>query len=200
MRHFGNVNLQQNQLQNAVLPLVQSFPSTPKVGQIAFINKIVYICIQDTPAPAVWIPLTREITVYTHAQESASMTWNVQHDLNTSSVNVQVYGSNNKVVIPDEIEIINPNQVQITFSDAMSGKAVVVSGHLDGNTKPTYSYTFYQTESSTTWTINHNLGYNPIVRVFIGTSEVQPASITHPSINQTIISFTTPQVGYARLI
>lgn len=38
MRHFGNVNLQQNQLQNAVLPLVKSFPSTPKVGQIAFIQ------------------------------------------------------------------------------------------------------------------------------------------------------------------
>lgn len=200
MRHFGNVNLQQNQLQNAVLPLAQSFPTTPKVGQIAFVNKIVYICVQDTPAPAVWIPLTREITVYTHDQSVNSDTWTVSHNLNTTSVNVQVYGTNNKLLIPDEVEILNPNQISITFSDSIQGKAVVVSGHLDGNTKPTYAYTFYQTDSSTTWTINHNLGYNPIVRVFIGTSEVQPASITHPSINQSIITFSSPQVGYARLI
>lgn len=200
MRHFGNVNLQQNQLQNAVLPLAQSFPTTPKVGQIAFVNKIVYICVQDVPAPAVWIPLTREITVYTHDQSVSSDTWTVNHNLNTTSINVQVYGSNNKLLIPDEVEILNPNQISITFSDSIQGKAVVVSGHLDGNTKPTYAYTFYQTDSSSTWTINHNLGYNPIVRVFIGTSEVQPASITHPSINQSIVTFSSPQVGYARLI
>lgn len=200
MRHFGNVNLQQNQLQNAVLQLAQSFPTTPKVGQIAFVNKIVYICVQDVPAPAVWIPLTREITVYTHDQSVSSDTWTVNHNLNTTSINVQVYGSNNKLLIPDEVEILNPNQISITFSDSIQGKAVVVSGHLDGNTKPTYSYTFYQTDSSSTWTINHNLGYNPIVRVFIGTSEVQPASITHPSINQSIVTFSSPQVGYARLI
>lgn len=200
MRHFGNVNLQQNQLQNAVLPLAQSFPTTPKVGQIAFVNKIVYICVQDVPAPAVWIPLTREITVYTHDQSVSSDTWTVNHNLNTTSVNVQVYGTNNKLLIPDEVEILNPNQISITFSDSIQGKAVVVSGHLDGNTKPTYAYTFYQTDSSSTWTINHNLGYNPIVRVFIGTSEVQPASITHPSINQSIVTFSSPQVGYARLI
>ena len=200
MRHFGNVNLQQNQLQNAVLQLAQSFPTTPKVGQIAFVNKIVYICVQDVPAPAVWIPLTREITVYTHDQSVSSDTWTVNHNLNTTSINVQVYGTNNKLLIPDEVEILNPNQISITFSDSIQGKAVVVSGHLDGNTKPTYSYTFYQTDSSSTWTINHNLGYNPIVRVFIGTSEVQPASITHPSINQSIVTFSSPQVGYARLI
>jgi len=200
MRHFGNVNLQQNQLQNAVLPLSQAFPPSPKVGQIAFVNKIVYICIQDTPLPAVWIPLTREITVYTHVQDSPAEEWTIRHDLNTTSVNIQVYGANNRMILPDELEIINANTVTATFGDAFAGKAVVISGHLDGNTKPTYAYTFYQTETTTTWTINHNLGYNPIVRVFIGTSEVQPQSVTHPSINQAIVTFSSPQVGYARLI
>jgi len=200
MRHYGNVNLQQNQLQNAVLPLAQAFPPLPKVGQIAFVNKIVYICVQDTPLPAVWIPLTREITVYTHVQETAAEEWTIQHDLNSTSVNIQVYGANNKMILPDELEIINANTVVALFGDAFTGQAVVISGHLDGNTKPTYAYTFYQTEPTTTWTINHNLGYNPIVRVFIGTSEVQPQSVTHPSINQAVITFSSPQVGYARLM
>lgn len=200
MRHFGNVNLQQNQLQNAVLPLAQSFPTTPKVGQIAFVNKIVYICIQVEPAPAVWLPLTREITVYTHTQNPAAAEWNVLHNLNTTSVNVQVYGTDNKMILPDDVEIISPNELKISFAADLAGKAVVISGHLDGVTKPTYAYTFYQNDASTTWTIDHNLGYNPIVRVFIGTSEVQPQSITHSSINQTVITFTTSQVGFARLI
>ncbi len=33
MRHYGNINLQQNELQNAVIPLDTYFPANPKVGQ-----------------------------------------------------------------------------------------------------------------------------------------------------------------------
>ena len=200
MRHFGNINLQQNKLLNPVLDLAQNFPPTPKVGQLAFVNKIVYVCVQDSPAPAIWIPLTREITAYSHVQAEAALEWTVQHNLNTMVVNVQIYDENNRVIIPDEIQRIDPNTVKVNVGTAAVGTAVVVSGHLDGGTKPTYAYTFYQTESATTWTINHNLGYHPIVRVFIGTSEVQPESISHPSISQTVVTFSSAQVGVARLI
>lgn len=203
MKFFGNANLQQNELQNAVLPLAQSFPNTPKVGQLAFVSNIVYICIQaNDPNPPVWIPLTREITTYTHVQNAASSVWTVVHNLNTVAVNIQVYSSANRFILPEEIEVIDPNTAIITFpSDGqLSGRAVVVAGHLDGNVKPTYAYTFYQSESATTWTIDHNLGYHPVVRVFIGVNEVQPTSISHPSLNQTIITFSSNQVGYARLI
>ena len=104
------------------------------------------------------------------------------------------------MMIPDEIEIMSPNQVKFTFGSMIDGVATIVTGHLDGNTKPTYAYTYYQTESASTWTIDHNLGYNPIVRVFIGTSEVQPLTTQHPTVNQTIVTFSTPQVGFARFI
>lgn len=199
MKFYGHSNLQQNEPQNAVLTTVTSFPTTPVVGQIAFVNSIVYICVTAGALP-VWVPLTREITAYTHVQSTPSSSWTVQHDLNTSSVNVQIYDVNGKVIIPDEITSITTTSLTVDFSTGVAGRAVCVAGSLEGNPKPAYAYTFYQDSASTTWTIDHNLGYYPIVRIFIGTNEVQPQSISHPTANQTVVTFSTPEVGYARLV
>jgi hypothetical protein len=200
MRCLGDFNLQTNELQNAVIPLDTYFPTGPKVGAIAFVNKILYICVDVTNNLPVWVPMTREITQYTHSQTSAATTWTVTHGLNTNNVQVQVFDSSNRMVIPDEIEILSNTQVAVSVSVAMTGKAVVLAGHVDGNTKPSYSYTHYQNSASTTWVIAHNLGYNPIVRVFIGNQEVQPASITFDNVNQVTITFNTAYVGYAKLL
>jgi hypothetical protein len=200
MKFYGHANLQQNELQNAVLSTLTSFPANPGVGQIAFLNRTVYICVQNNPAPAIWVPLTREITAYTHTQTAPMQTWNITHGLNTTSVNIQVFDGGSAVIIPDAIETTGPNTASVTLSSAMAGRAVVVSGSFDGNVKPTYAYTHYQSSASSTWTILHSLGYFPIVRVFIGNNEVQPEAVTHDSVNQVTITFTSPQVGYARLI
>jgi hypothetical protein len=199
MKFYGHANLQQNELQNAVLSTLTEFPATPKIGQIAFVYSTVFICVAISPLP-VWVPLTREITAYTHSQPVASSTWNITHSLNTTSVNVQVYDNSNRAVIPDVIETVSPTELTVSFSGAQAGRAVIVSGHYDGNQKPVYAYTHYQNSTSTEWVILHGLGYNPIVRVFIGNQEVQPLSITHNSVNQVTITFSTTQVGYARLI
>ncbi len=200
MKFYGNANLQQNELQNAVLPIETAFPAQPKVGQIAFVNSIVYICVSLANSLPVWVPMTREITAFTHNQAVAASTWNISHGLNTTSVQVQVFDDANRVVIPDEIEVLTPDMVQVKMSLPYIGRAVIVTGHFDGNVKPTYSYTHYQGESSSSWVISHGLGYNPIVRVFIGNQEVQPQSITHDSVNQTTITFSSAHVGYAKLI
>lgn len=200
MKFYGDANLQQNELQNAVLPVETAFPASPKVGQVAFVNSVVYICVSLANSLPVWVPMTREITAYTHNQSSEALTWTIDHGMNTTSVQVQIFDTNNRVIIPDEIEVLDPDSVSVTFGTLFAGRAVVLTGHFDGNVKPTYAYTHYQTESSTSWVINHGLGYNPIVRVFIGNQEVQPLSITHNTVNQTTITFSTAQVGYARLI
>lgn len=199
MKFYGHANLQQNELQHAVLSTLTTFPTAPKQGQIAFVNSTVYICVTAGDLP-VWVPLTREITAYTHNQYSLASTWSITHNLNTTSVNVQVYDGTNNVIIPDAIITNSPTSVSVTFSAAQAGRAVLVSGHFDGYQKPLYAYTHLQSAASTSWSITHNLGYNPIVRVFIGNQEVQPASITHNSANQVTIAFTTAQVGYARLV
>ena len=200
MKFYGDANLQQNELQNAVLPIETAFPASPKVGQVAFVNSIVYICVSLTGNLPVWIPMTREITAFTYNQATESDTWTITHGLNTTSVQVQIMDSLNRVVIPDEIEVLTPNTVQVTLGGAATGRAVVLTGYFDGLVKPTYAYTHYQSSASSTWVILHNLGYNPIVRIFIGNQEVQPASITHDSTNQVTVTFDSPQVGYARLV
>ena len=200
MKFYGHANLQQNELQNAVLPIETAFPVNPKVGQLAFVNSTVYICVGLGGGLPVWVPMTREITAFTYTQSEPAVSWAVPHNLNTTSINAQVFDGLGRTIIPDEIEIVDPNNISISFGAAFAGKVVVLTGHFDGNVKPTYSYTHFQETSSTTWTIDHNLGYNPIVRVFIGNNEVQPLSVVHNTTNQTTLTFSTPQVGVARLI
>jgi hypothetical protein len=199
MKFYGHANLQKNQIQNAALESSATFPESPVVGLLAFVNSIVYICVGAGALP-VLVPLTNEITAYTHTQTEVSQTWSVVHNLNTTSVNIQVYDNLSRVVIPAEIETNDMNTATISFNTASAGRAVVVSGQFDGNRKPTYAYTHYQNSAATSWVITHNLGYNPIVRVFIGNQEVQPLTIVHNSTNQVTITFSSAQVGYVRLI
>lgn len=200
MKFYGNANLQQNELQQAVMPIEESFPASPKVGRLVFVNSILYICVSLTDGLPVWVPLTRELTQYTHNQSTAADTWTINHGLNTTGVQVQVFDNLGRFILADEITVVDPNTVTVELSTGIVGRAVVLTGHADGNVKPTYSYTHYQSVASTTWVINHNLGYHPILRVFIGNEEVQPAGIVHDSNNTTTVTFSQPYVGLAKLV
>lgn len=200
MKSYGHINLQKNELQNAALTTLTAFPTLPVVGQLAFVNSVVYICVSTANNLPVWVPLTREITAFSHSQTNAAATWNINHNLNSVSVQVQTFDAINRMFIPGNVEVVDANNVTVTIGTASAGRAVVLTGHFDGNVKPTYAHTHYQSEAAASWVIGHNLGYNPIVRVFVGNQEVQPASIIHDTANQVTIGFSTPQVGYSRLI
>ncbi len=200
MKFYGDANLQQNYIKDAVVPVDTSFPVSPQVGQFVFKDGVLYICLSVTNGVPVWCPLTKEITVYTHTQSSASASWSISHGLNSRSVSVTVYDANDRVIIPNEITITGVDTATVSLASAITGKAVVLTGHSDGNAAPVYAYEFLQTNPSTTWTINHNLGRNPIVRVFIGNQEVQPATVVFTTSNTVTVTFSTPQVGQAKLI
>lgn len=200
MKIHGEINLQQNNLRNAVIPLDISFPASPVPGQVVFKDRILYICAEINAGTPIWIPLTNQITSYTHLQSAQSATWNITHNLNTTHVIVTVYDLNNRVVMANEVEVNNSSSVTVSFAAAMAGKAVVLTGHFDGMAMPTYSYEHYQTNPSNTWIIPHMLGRNPIVRVFVGNQEIQPATITFDSLDQVTLTFNSPFVGQAKLI
>lgn len=61
------------------------------------------------------------------------------------------------------------------------------------------SYTHTQSSAASTWTINHNLGYIPSTELFNSGSVEVEGEVSHPSNNQTIVSFATPVSGFARL-
>lgn len=200
MKFYGNAELQRNQLKEAVIPLDTVFPIDPRVGQIVFKDRILYICVEINNSIPVWCPLTNEVTSYTHIQSSSASAWVANHMLNTTHVSVTVYDTSNRVVIPNEINVTSPNQVVVNFGASAQGKVVILTGHFDGLQKTNYAYEHYQTVPSDTWVIPHALGRQPAVRVFIGNQEVQPASVTFTTMDIVTLTFTTPQVGQAKLI
>jgi hypothetical protein len=200
MKFFGSAELQQNHLSQAVIPLDTNFPDSPVVGQIVFTGMVLYICVQITSGLPVWVPLTQQLTAFNYSQTTASAEWVITHPLNTQSVQVQVFNSANQFIIPENITINSNTQVTIDFGNETTGSAVILTGVFDAQAMPNYAFEFYQTTPSTTWSITHNLGRFPVVRVFVGNEEVQPASITFNSINVVTLTFGTAVVGQAKLI
>jgi len=70
---------------------------------------------------------------------------------------------------------------------------------IDGTDEGT-AFVYTQSTVASTWTINHNLGHVPSVEVFDSGSQEIEADVSHPSVNTTIIVFTVPTAGFARLI
>jgi hypothetical protein len=65
---------------------------------------------------------------------------------------------------------------------------------------PPSSFYFYsQVAPSSTWLINHGLGFQPSVQVFDSGSQKIEADVSHPSVNTVAIVFTVPTSGFARL-
>ena len=60
------------------------------------------------------------------------------------------------------------------------------------------SYTHTQASASSTWTVNHNLGFRPSVEILSAGGVEIEGTVTHTSVNQAILSFTSSITGSAR--
>lgn len=197
MKFHGDINLQDNRIQRMVIQAETNFPVTPAPGRVIFKDKRLWICVEvvdDTPA---WIPMTSELGMFIHIQETAASEWTITHNLNCSTPVVQVYDQDYKMVIPEQVEPLTNHQTKITLSSAEIGRAIIVVGQETGQIRDPQKYTHYQTDQSTTWVIRHGLGYTPLIRAFNGNDEITPVSTTHDSLFQTTITFSGLQTGYA---
>ena len=199
MKHYGHIDLNSNQLQNAVLPSDSNFPAVPVPGMLVFKNKKLYICTHIGDNLPVWVPMTQEINTHIHTQSVAATAWTIPHGLNTSTAFVQVYDENGVTMFPDYVDDSVFNQVTVMFSAPQAGKAVIMLGQTSGSPRTMIAYTASFT-NSTTWVVNHGLGYYPEINVYVGSDMVQPQSIVNDSLNQTTITFSTPQTGEVRCI
>jgi hypothetical protein len=62
------------------------------------------------------------------------------------------------------------------------------------------AYTHTQSVSSATWTINHNLGFNPVAVVLDSGGTQCEGAISYPTINQMVIVFTGAFTGIAYIV
>ena len=61
-------------------------------------------------------------------------------------------------------------------------------------------YVHTQSTPATTWTINHNLGFRPSVELIDSGSQEIDGDISHPTVNQTVVTLNPATAGLARLI
>lgn len=62
------------------------------------------------------------------------------------------------------------------------------------------SYTHTQGSAAATWTINHNLGFRPVITLLsVGGVEIV-GEVAHVSLNQAVAQFSAPVAGSARCI
>lgn len=96
------------------------------------------------------------------------------------------------------------NTITVTDSGSNTVVAVPVTSTVTATTAGPQGpagagYLHQQTSSSTTWTINHNLGFRPAVELFDSGSQEIEGDVAHPSINQAIITVNPATTGSARL-
>ena len=98
-----------------------------------------------------------------------------------------------------EIKDISHTGGEILYSDAgtmRAGSPATIRTIL-GLTAETYIHN--QLSSSSIWTINHNLGFNPSVEILSdGGMEIE-GEVIHTNSNQVVINFSIPITGSARL-
>ncbi len=64
---------------------------------------------------------------YHHVQSVASNTWNIHHNGNTMKIAVSgIFDTTNSWVMPDKVEVIDPDNVIVRFASPMIGTANVV--------------------------------------------------------------------------
>jgi hypothetical protein len=155
----------------------------------------------NTPTPE---PSSSTLIGFTFIQHENRRVWSMTHGKNTENVFVQTYDVDGNLITPVSIHT-ELNVITVTFAQPIKGYAQAVLFltpnyvNIRDNTGPTITE-FVQTTPSTTWTIDHNLGHNPIVRVYVNNIMILPQSIVHTSVDSAVITFTTPQSGLVRFI
>ena len=192
-KHMGGLDLLGNFLENVTLPMVSEWPLEPKVGTFIFKDKRVMICLELADAP-IWIPMTQELNTYIFDQQEPSVEWTVTHNMNSTSVMVQCFDENGRVVIPKEFEATDNNTITIQFDDPMIGRAICLLGAFDGTPKPNVGYTL-EFENKSTVNVNHMLGYEPSIRIIVDGYEIQPVSVQHIDTNTAVVTFSNPTSG-----
>ncbi len=62
---------------------------------------------------------------FTFTQITPSATWNINHNLGTTALQVQVFDATGKAIGWDEITFVDDDNVTITFTATQAGKAVI---------------------------------------------------------------------------
>ena len=111
------------------------------------------------------------------------------------------------------MSIVNVTSVSNTVSVTQSGVVIITAIGIGPQGPPgaqgevgppgpsgTPLYVHTQSTPATVWTINHNLGFRPSVELLDSGSQEIDGDISHPTVNQTVVTLNPATAGLARLI
>ena len=125
---------------------------------------------------------------YVHEQTVSSSVWNVAHDIGTSYPSIEVFNADNEVVLPQNIEVIDANNVRITFPVNVVGHAAITTG---GGHPPINTSSFYISSSVNNDTITFTQGDGTTDTVSIIDATVDSSSFyVSSSVALNTITFT----------
>lgn len=201
MRSFGNIDLEQGKLVSPAMFQEAELPSEGfQKGRLSFTGNALYICVEVGDAP-VWVPLTNTIKSYVEKISSEQTTITVTHSLDSESVIVAVFTENNEYFIPDNIKIDSISTVTVTLEQGVDGKVVVISGSSKGSgVLSSYFINVEKEIPEEVWTINHGLGYYPLVTTIIEGVTILPEYVKHNDTSSLEIGWSSPTAGLVRLI
>lgn len=113
------------------------------------------------------------------------------------------WAAQNPVLLAGEpgIEVLSNGKEKIKLGDGL--KAWNILSYFDDGENSIAGLSAYvhnQITPSTIWTINHNLGYKPSVELMDSGSQEIDGEVSHPTINQTIVTLQPATAGIARLV
>jgi hypothetical protein len=105
--------------------------------------------------------------------------------------------------LSDDVIIVQPNVSNITVEPVIPNVVITTPGpqgppgvFVAGDV----AYTHTQSVSSATWTINHNLGFNPVAVVLDSGGTQCEGAVSYPTTNQMVIVFTGAFTGIAYIV
>ena len=63
---------------------------------------------------------------YEHIQSTESITWLIAHNRNTLRSQVTIYDDNMEQILPEQVKIIDANNILISFTSQIAGRAMVI--------------------------------------------------------------------------
>ena len=63
---------------------------------------------------------------YLHDQLIPALTWNITHNANSVQIIAQIFTTTGEMILPDELLIVDGNNIQVSFGSVQDGKAHIL--------------------------------------------------------------------------
>ena len=102
------------------------FPANPAIGTLVLKEQNLYAYI-NVGGLSTWYPFSSKTRSYIHTQGLASLTWTINHQLNSSDIWYQIQDDNGNIIMPSNVTIVDANTITVGFSMVVTGTVLIVA-------------------------------------------------------------------------